>query len=342
MSTRFRVSTQMPARLAQLNISMAEVLRLAGLPSNLFDQQKVTLATGELFAFWRAIGEVSGDPTIGLKLGSAETLTQYDPIGIAALCTRTMREALRRISRYKQLTCPEEIVVSEGTEECEVQFRWLEATEAEPHYLTDNCFSWILSIARRGMNTVITPLRIELTRSESHARALREFFGCPVVFDAPQNSIVFNASDVDSPLVTHNVELLAMIAPQLEEELMDREAQQSFPDRVRAAIKKRLAGQRPSVREIAKDLRLSSRTLQRRLQESGSSFQQTMEEARRELARHYLIHSPLELNETAYLLGYEDVNSFVRAFHGWEGLPPAHWRQVNRMRAAEPPVAQSA
>jgi AraC-like DNA-binding protein len=53
-------------------------------------------------------------------------------------------------------------------------------------------------------------------------------------------------------------------------------------------------------------------------------------EARRELARHYLLHSSLELNETAYLLGYEDANSFFRAFHQWEGTSPGQWRQIQK------------
>lgn len=52
----------------------------------------------------------------------------------------------------------------------------------------------------------------------------------------------------------------------------------------------------------------------------GITFQRLLDEARRELARHYLLHSSRELNETAYLLGYEDANSFFRAFHNWEVL----------------------
>ena len=71
---------------------------------------------------------------------------------------------------------------------------------------------------------------------------------------------------------------------------------------------------------------MSTRTLQRRISEDGATFQELLEEARRELARHYLAHSSLELNETAYLLGYEDANSFFRAFHKWEGIPPGEWR----------------
>ena len=71
---------------------------------------------------------------------------------------------------------------------------------------------------------------------------------------------------------------------------------------------------------------MSTRTLQRRLTEERLTFQQLIKEARRELARHYLLHSSLELNETAYLLGYEDANSFFRALHGWEGTSPGEWR----------------
>jgi AraC-like DNA-binding protein len=68
------------------------------------------------------------------------------------------------------------------------------------------------------------------------------------------------------------------------------------------------------------------------LQAAGYSFQQVLEEARHQLARHSLNTSVLELNETAYLLGYVDTNSFVRAFRTWEGVPPGHWRGIQRAK----------
>ena len=77
--------------------------------------------------------------------------------------------------------------------------------------------------------------------------------------------------------------------------------------------------------------------MQRRLTEEGITFQRLLEEARRELARHYLLHSSLELNETAYLLGYEDATSFFRAFHHWEGTSPGQWRQRQKN---SPPTTQ--
>jgi AraC-like DNA-binding protein len=151
-------------------------------------------------------------------------------------------------------------------------------------------------------------------------------FQCPVKFEASHNILVFHKSDLDKPFLTHNADLLAMVAPQLEAELSQQRANKTIAEQVKAVLKRMLAGQRPELQEVAQELRLSTRTLQRRLTGERLTFQQLVKEARRELAQHYLLHSSLELNETAYLLGYEDANSFFRAFHDWEGTSPGEWR----------------
>ena len=65
------------------------------------------------------------------------------------------------------------------------------------------------------------------------------------------------------------------------------------------------------------------------------TFQQLVEDVRRELARHYLTQSPVELNEIAFLLGYDHANSFFRAFQGWEGTTPGEWRARHRKADGE-------
>jgi len=125
-----------------------------------------------------------------------------------------------------------------------------------------------------------------------------------------------------------------MLAPQFEKELEEETGEENFVERVRNAVQQKLTGRRPAIEDIADALHISSRTLQRRLQDQGSSYQRVLEEARHQLARHYLNNSVLELNEAAYLLGYEDGNSFVRAFRSWEGVPPARWREQQRALAA--------
>jgi len=147
--------------------------------------------------------------------------------------------------------------------------------------------------------------------------------------------MVFRTVDTNRPFVTRNAELLSVLAPQFEKELKQEDGgDENFIEHVRIAIQQKLTGQRPTIEDIADSLHISSRTLQRRLQDKGASFQSVLEEARHQLARQYLNNPVLELNEAAYLLGYEDGNSFVRAFRTWEGVPPARWREQQRARAA--------
>jgi AraC-like DNA-binding protein len=333
MANRFRISSTTIRRLEELNLPVSRVLLHAGLPASLFQQEKIQVSTEEMFAIYNALGQVSGDPAIGLKIGTETRAERYDPIAVAALCTRSLRDALQRLARYKQLTCPEKIEVIEKKDECAVRFDWLLAQEQEPPALIDTCFAWIVSIARCGTNNSMHPKRVEFRRTLANRDIYESHFHCPVRFRAPQNLLVFHKQDLDTPLTTYNAELFAMVAPQLEAELSQRQAEKTTSDQAKGVLKRLLAGQRPGLQDVARELGLSTRTLQRRLTDEGVSFQQIMKEARQELARHYLLHSSLELNETAYLLGYEDASSFFRAFHSWEGTSPGEWRSS---RAASP------
>ena len=143
---------------------------------------------------------------------------------------------------------------------------------------------------------------------------LERNFGCKVVGGASRNAIIFRASDATAPFVTRNVELLELLAPQFEEQLRQYKEEDSFIELVRRAIQDRLTGQRPSMDVISEALHMSSRTLQRRLQESGSSFQRVLDEARHQMARYYLSNSVLELNEAAYLLGLKIRTRSVAPF----------------------------
>jgi AraC-like DNA-binding protein len=333
MSKHFRVSGSMLKKLEELGVSVSAVLCRAGLPQAYGKEPRVLLKTEELFALWRAIGDVATDPAIGLRLGTETKAERFTPVGIAALSSENFGAAIDHMARYKQLTCPEEITQTRGRDEWSIRFRWLLAEQAEPTHMIEGAFSWILSVARVGAATRVSPLRIEFVEPRAHVKTIERHFGCPVVCGAPRNVIVFRASDAERPFVTRNAELLALLAPQFEQELKEENTDENFVQRVRMAVQERLTGRRPTIEDVADMLHLSSRTLQRRLQDEGSSFQKVLEEARHHLARHYLNNSVLELNEAAYLLGYNDANSFVRAFRTWEGVPPARWREQHRVGA---------
>jgi AraC-like DNA-binding protein len=334
MNKHLRFSGSTFSKLEEHGVSASAVLRRAGLPQEYAKQPLVRLKTEELFALWNAIGEVSTNSAIGPLLGTENRTERFHPIGLAALSSETFGAAIDQMARYKQLTCLEEILQKKDDGEWSIQFRWLLAEEVEPQVMIECAFAWVLSIARLGTGTRLSPLRVEFVQARSNVKAMERHFGCPVLCGCPRNAIVFRAADAERKFVTRNDELLGLLAPQFEKELEQENANENFIERVRSAIQQQFTGRRPTIEDIADALHISSRTLQRRLQEEGSSFQHVLEEARHQLARRFLNNSVLELNEAAYLLGYEDGNSFVRAFRGWEGVPPATWRQQQRAKAA--------
>jgi AraC-like DNA-binding protein len=330
MLKHFRVSGRLAVKLEELGVSVPAVLRRAGLPRDLFGQTRVLVSTSELFALWRAIDHVSSDPLIGVKLGIETKTERFHPMAIAALSTENLVAASEHMARYKKLTAPEEILVKLDGGEFAVGFRWLLTVDTEPSALTDYCFSWMRSLARHGSGTHLNPLRVEYVQQRTNARQIERSLGCEVVVGTPRNVIVFRASDATKPFVTRNAELLDLLAPQFEEQLQQYKEEDGFLELVRRMIQDKLTGHRPSINAVSQALHMGPRTLQRRLQGSGSSFQRVLDEARHQMARYYLSNSALELNEAAYLLGFEDPNSFGRAFRNWEGMPPSDWRDAHR------------
>ncbi len=333
MADRFRITKGWAHRFAAEKIEVPELLRRAGLPAGLFEQEKIYVTTAEIFALWRGVAEMVADPGFGLKLGTELRFERSHPVAIAGVCSRTFGDALQRLARYKQLTCPEEIHVLRKVQETSVEFFFIAANEPEPDIMVDVGLSWILNVGRRGSDGEIVPLRLELSRPVKHRAMLESHFGCPIRFKADRNALVFRSSDLDRTFVTHNEELVRLIGTQLDAELEAQNTALNVGARVKGALRRSLAGRRPSLRDLGQELGLSERTLQRRLTEAGLTFQQLVQETRRELARHYLKQPAVELNEAAFLLGYEDANSFFRAFQGWEGTSPTEWRTRARTEA---------
>src|SRR6266511_3811656 len=218
MTDRLRISSTWAQRFAEHRIALPTLLRRAGLPAGLFQQEKIYATTAELFALWRSVGEMSSDPGIGLKLGTEPRFERNHPTSIAAVCSRSFGDALRRIARYKQLTCPEEIRVHRKAQETSVEFFYVEAMEAQPDVLVDLVLSWIFGVGRRGTDGQITPLRLELARPVKHRELLESRVGCLGRFGADRSAVVYHSSDAARAQVSHHDRLLAGIGALLDPE----------------------------------------------------------------------------------------------------------------------------
>jgi len=290
------------------------------------------ITTGQLFALWRSIRALSKDPAAGWKLMTAMRSAKFHPTLLAALHARDYRSCLERHARYKQLCSAQEFRFIEKGDELQIETSWPFVPEERPAVMIDAVFAILVELGRRGTLTKLNPKRLELARSEEGGSGLEEFFGCPVKYACAHDRLVLNVADVELPFVTHNEELVQMLASQFDEQLKAREHQQGTVGSVKWVLRRLLSGSRPDVAGVAKELGMSERTLQRRITEEGMTFRQLLNETRKELIREYLSDDSVEITEAAFLVGFENTNSFYRAFRSWEGKTPAEWRAEHKGR----------
>jgi AraC-like DNA-binding protein len=329
---RIRIPGSTPLRLESLGVSPATLLRQARLPQNLLQQERLTVTTAQWFALWNALRVLNDDPELGLRFGVSMRVEQYDPLTIASLCARTFYEALRNVARYKRQFCSEELCVVERDGAWHIEAVWNAAREPAPDVLIDSMFASFVALGQRGSGLDLYPERVMFRRAPIHRAMYENHFHCPVEFDAERNTLVFSHQAIETPFRTFNPEMLALLIPHLESLLQDatQSAQQPISDQVKDLLRKRLPNHNMTMQDVARELNISTRTLQRQLATDGTTFQQVLDSTRRELAEHYLRGSSLDLNEIAYLLGYEEASSFHRAFHHWKGTSPGQWRATNQ------------
>ena len=279
------------------------------------------VATEEFFLFWEALG-ASSPPDVGLRLAKETQVHEYDVSSLAALHSTDVETALTKIARYKRICGPKDLVIERRGREVAIHTTWLHTSRAAPPRLVDASLGSLLVLLQRGTGLAIAAKRVELSRAQSEEPMLLRFFGCPVRFRAKHDALVLDEEILAMPFVTHNADLLAALVPSLEARLPSR----SFVDEVRAVVARRMSGERPSIEKVARALALSPRTLQRRLGEHGTSYQGVLDDVRHDTALELLRAKELDVTEIAFLLGFEEYNSFTRAFRSGEGPTPKRWR----------------
>ncbi|WP_310449626.1 AraC family transcriptional regulator [Sulfuritalea sp.] len=326
---KMKVSSTLWEGIKRVGLDRAEVVRRAALPLNVL-KDDTPISTAQFFALWRAIEAVSQDATIGLRIALCLDGAVMPLAFVAAQHARDFRDALNRVARFKRLCAPEDVVLTEDGDRGDIVVHWPHAGSGSiPYSLVDATMVSFLELGRRGTSERLVPIALELARPAASRSALERHFGCQVRFDATEDLIRFRRDDLDKRFATYNKELLEVLAPELDRRLEQHMVSESVAEQTRWVLRRRLTAGRPDIRSVAAELAMSERSLQRRLTDEGVSFQTLMSDTRHQLALEHLADASLTLIEVAYLLGYEDQNSFFRAFRQWEGQTPSAWRATN-------------
>lgn len=312
-----------------IGVPPAALLRQAKLPATLHLNEQGQVTTAQFFALWKALEELKPEPGLGLKLVQSADTAVHPPSSLAAFYARDYRDGLLRIARFKRLCSPEQLQVRESADECKIAVEWPYASEPEPAISTDVTFASLVELGRRGTGQHLTPKRVELIRPRPGSDVYQKYFDCPIRYGASRNLLILKPADLDRPFPGHNRELLEILTPALASALGELQARSSIKEQVKVVLKRSLASGRPELSDVARDLGVSDRTLQRRITVEGTSFRELLVEARQELGRQLLSDPTAEIEEVACLLGYQDASSFYRAFRYWEGVTPSRWRELH-------------
>jgi len=316
----------------RLGLDRARLLADCGLVENQLADPDARVPFSAQERLWQQLSHLPhGEP--GLALGVNLAPGPFSVLGYLLQSSATLGDALAAGLRYQRL-------VGEGGE---VQ---LQERDGELHVLYRPLHPDLPATRTRVLALMacwvrmVTPLvdDLHLLRAQFvHARPddltdYDDVFACSLQFCAEHYGLVLPGSMRDAPLIQANPPLQSLLR-QHAEALLARLPSEGLSARVVALLGEQLAQGEPDRSKLARALHLSERTLQRRLADEGSSYQQLLNDTRRQLAEHHLRHSKLPAAEIALLLGYSEPSVFFRAFRQWTGLTPGEYRARHGAKA---------
>ena len=313
---------------AASGVTAASLYRAVNLdPSVLLDVDN-RIPFRQLVDLYEKAAQLTGDNNFGLHVGETVDPKVFDVVGYSALNSSTLGDAFKRVQRYHSIwTDGAAFVLETSNETSAIVYRYLDDTISETRQDSEMTLATVTTLCRNIASPQFTPTAVEFEHdAPANISEHHELFRCPLEFGAGVNRLRFNSECLLLSIDKADASLCALLDRHAEELLAKFPPRDSLVDQVRSLIATEFRGGDPSLEHIADQLRLTPRTLQRKLQELGTSHNDLVEQMRRQLAMRYLREPEMAICEVAYLLGFSESSSFHRAFKRWTGLTPREFR----------------
>lgn len=314
--------------LSGMGFSMDEVLKKAMLSEDLFARQTPSLTAEEYFRFMGAIDALSPDEQTLIRLAASEGIEAFSPPIFAAYCSRNALVCLKRLAQYKPLIGALLYQVEETETEVSVEILSGNEELELPEILVGIEFVFLVGLIRKATKETITPLSVTAKQPMKNS-AYADFIGKAITV-GDKNRLVFSKEDALVPFISRNESMWEFFEPELKRRLSMMETDDSCAARVRSALMELLPSGECTIDDVAKKLGYSKRSLQRKLQEEDTNFQKQLNHTRELLARTYLANTDMTTEDIAFLLGYQESGSFLRAFTVWTGQTVNEYRNTVR------------
>lgn len=299
-------------------------------------REDIRIPCATMARIWAAAIEQTGEPALAMQLAIARLFAANRTTTLIMQSSSTVLEAFQLAAQYSVLIADVMTVeLGEVDDTLYIEFAPKPEWAKQPAAVVRDCLSITYVAAVSSLQGLIgtrhPPTLLTFTfPAPPFVQTYYEVFDCSITFDAPANRIGFPAALKSHAVATGDPGLKAAIRGYADALRARFEGEPPLTRRVMDAIVERMSPQAPGLPEVARALGMSERSLQRRLKGEGQTWRGVLEQVRMDLSERYLREGTRSVDEIAYLSGYADTSSFVRAFKRAKGQPP---RQYARGRA---------
>jgi AraC-like DNA-binding protein len=314
------------AALRKRNIDPTPLLRHVGLFEQDLKEPQNRVSAAAQARLLELAADTLHDRALGFHLATETNPRGAGLLFYVASAAKDLGEALELFARYCRIVNEAiRVQLTRRPTDLVVELRLAGVPGFQAAQNTEFAVAVIMKGVREIAGPYIRPTKITLVHvRNSDFPEFERFCGCPIEFGGSCNQLVFSNESLAAPLLTHDEHLMNALRPICDEAAKLRETSPgSLRALVEIEVQKLLPNGPARRRDVAKKLAMSTRTLARKLASEGTTFEDVVDELRRNLALQYITIRSISLSQIAWLLGYEGSTSFNHAFRRWTGGPPS-------------------
>ena len=318
--------------LKSAGVPVAPLLKRVGLTPELIAEPEERLSVRSQITLLDQAAIALKDDCLGFTLARDFDLRKIGLLYYVMASSQTLGDALKRAARYSKVTNEALVIEYREGNRLIINLSYSGVPRHSDTHQIEFCMFAVMRICRALTGQNLVPQHFSIAHHRSGVTAeMARFVGTKVEFGAETDEFALNADARDLPLIHSDTYLNDLLLKNCEAALADRRADLSpLRTKVENAISSMLPHGRVPVKDVARSLGMSERTLTRRLSDEGLKFTEILQDLRRDLAVRYLDDRKLHVSKIAWLLGFQEVGAFTHAFKRWTGKTPTEMRTVTR------------
>ena len=302
-----------------------------GLESEILQNPDGFLPIAKVQELWREAISMTDDEFLPLHIGEMVNTISVGILAYVMMHCQTLGKALEKLCQYQDIVC------DASKTSMFIQNENVYLTISEPcedinsvRYAFESTLSIYYAAIHGMLGQTISLKAIHFefpaysTNIYEHQRV---FNGAEVIFNSSFSGLVFNRKYLDLPILNANPNLFSLFENHAQSILKGLKSDNSLKQKIKKEIIFGLKGEEPNLPAISKKLGIGVRSIQMKLKEEGATFQQLLDEIRKDLALKHLKEDKLSTTDISYLLGYSEPSVFFRSFKKWTGQTPTFYRK---------------